>query len=296
MHAVVCGDVAGVDLLALQLSLSRGGQTIECLRNFRHGTCSQFQFNGLFLDHVLIGQAHAVGAQNPRHRMNKHPRHAQRIGHQTSVLATRAAKALQGVARHVIAARNRYFFNRVGHLLHRDVDKAFSHHFRTAARLPCQVIELGGGSFIAQWLISVRAKHFGKVTRLHFADHHVRIGHGQSAPAPVTGRAGVGTSALRAHAKTLAIKFQNRPATRCHGVDAHHGRTHAHPCHLCFKLALKLACIVRHIGRCTTHVETNHFGVTCNRRSACHAHNTTRRAAQYRVFALEHMRVRQATR
>ena len=59
--------------------------------------------------------------------MHKNLSHAQRIGHQTSVLTSRAAKTLQGIACHVITARDRYFFDGIGHLLNRNVDEALGH-------------------------------------------------------------------------------------------------------------------------------------------------------------------------
>jgi hypothetical protein len=40
------------------------------------------------------------------------------------------------------------------------------------------------------------AEHLGEVRRLDLADHHVRIGHGQRAAAPVAGRAGIGARTL----------------------------------------------------------------------------------------------------
>ena len=63
-------------------------------------------FNRLFTHHVLISQAHAVSRQHTGHWMYQDARHAQRIGYQTRVLPTSTAKALQGVACHVIATRH----------------------------------------------------------------------------------------------------------------------------------------------------------------------------------------------
>jgi hypothetical protein len=79
-------------------------------------------------------------------------------------------------------------------------------------------------------------------------------------------------------------------------VNAHHRRAHAHPGHLGFKLSLELPGKVRHIGGCAAHVKPNHLVVPRQLRRARHAHNAARRAAQNRVLAREHLRVREAAR
>ena len=147
-----------------------------------------------------------------------------------------------------------------------------------------------------QRLIGLRAKHLGKVARLHLAQHHIGIRYSQRAAAAVAGRARVGTGALRAHPKARTVKRQNRAATRCHGVDAHHRRAHAHAGDLCLELALKLARVVRHIGRRATHVKANDLLNACNRGGAGHTDNAARGATQNRVFALKRMGVGKATR
>ena len=129
------------------------------------------------------------------------------------MLPTCATKALQGVARHVVTACHRYLFNCIGHLLHGNVDKAFGHHFGldvfalAVAYLGSHGVKFLQRGLVTQRFICVRPKHFRKVAWLHFAQHHVGIGHGQLAAAPVAGRARVGARALRAYAKARAIKL-----------------------------------------------------------------------------------------
>ena len=124
VHAAVRGDAAATGLLALQFHLCASCKCIESDFNVRHGRLRQLHFNGLLPNCILVGQAHAVGAEHTCQWMHKHPCHAQCIGHQAGVLPARATKALQGVAGHVIAARNRYLLDGIGHLLHCDVDEA----------------------------------------------------------------------------------------------------------------------------------------------------------------------------
>ena len=132
--------------------------------------------------------------------------------------------------------------------------------------------------------------------RLHFAHHHVRIRHCQRSATPVAGGARVCARALRPYAKTRTVKRQNRATPRRHGVDAHHRRAHAHARHLRFKLALKLAGVVRYIGRRTAHVKTDHFVMPGNRRRTGHANDAPSRAAQNCILALKYMRICQAAR
>ena len=55
------------------------------------------------------------------------------------MLAAGAAEAIERVARHVIAARDRDFLDGVGHVLDRDLDEAVGHQLGRAA-----AADLGG--------------------------------------------------------------------------------------------------------------------------------------------------------
>ena len=296
MHTLVHGHGTAADLLAHEFIPRALGQRIQLFGDLRQRIGRQWQFHRLLANHVLVGQAHAVSRQHASQGMHKHPRHPQRIGHQAGVLATRAAKALQGIARHVIAPCHRYFLDGVGHLLHSDVDKSFCHHLSAAPSLARKRIELGLHRFDTQGLVGTRAKHLGEIARLNFPDHHIGIGHGQRAAPSVAGWAGVGPCTLGAHAKARTVKAQNRAPACRHSVDAHHGRAHAHTSHLGFKFALKLARVVRHVGGGATHVKANHLGMTRQRGGACHAHNATRGTGEDGVLALEGMGIGQSTR
>ena len=226
--------------------------------------------------------------------MHKHLGHAQRIGHQTSVLPACAAKALQGVARHVVATCHRYFFDGIGHLLHGDLNKPIGHFFSGTFHLPGQHRKLLLHRLRIQGLVGTRAKHPGKEIGLHLAHHHIGIGHRQGAATAVAGRPRVRACALRPDAQTCAVKQQQGAAPGRHGVNAHHRRAHAHTGHLGFKLALEHTRVVRHIGRGAAHVKTNHFVVPGLLGGARHAHYAACRATQNRVFAGKGLGVRQS--
>ena len=134
--------------------------------------------NGLLTHHILISQAHAVSRQHTSHRMHQDARHTQCISHQARVLSTCTAKALQGVACHVIATGHRDFFNGVGHLLHRNVHKPFGNGFCWSLHIFSQGIELLLYRFSVEGLIGLGTKHMRKVMGLNFPEQHVCVSHG----------------------------------------------------------------------------------------------------------------------
>ena len=254
----------------------------------------QRKLDRLLADHILVGQAHAVGRQHACERMDEHAAHAQGIRHQAGMLAACAAEALKGVARDVVAACHRDFLDGIGHLLHGDIDKALGHHFGTAPGLACQFVELGLHRFIAELLVGARPEHLREIARLDLADHHIRVGHGQRAATPVARRSGIGARALRADAKARTVEFEDGAAARGNGVDAHHRRAHANARHLRLELAFELACVVRHVGRSAPHVETDHPVVAAELRRPCHADDAARRSREDGVLALEGVRIGEA--
>ena len=79
-------------------------------------------------------------------------------------------------------------------------------------------------------------------------------------------------------------------------MDAHHGRAHAHTCHLGLKRALKFTRKVAHVGAGTAHVKTNHLVMAGGHCGAHHAHDAPSRAREDGVFALKALRLGQAAR
>ena len=286
---------AGAHLLAGEFLRGRLGQRIQLGGNAGQGIGLQRRFHRLLADHALVGQAHAVGAQHTSQRVHKHLFHAQRVGHQTGVLAARAAKALQRVAGHVVTTRHRDFLDGIGHLLHGNADEALRGGLRAQPGFGAQRGKALAHHLGIERLVGVRAKAAREVFGLHLAHHHVGIGHGQRATAPVAGRAGVGARTLRAHAQAGTVELQHRTAARRHSVDAHHGCTHAHAGHLRLELALERPGVVAHVGGGAAHVEADDAAMARQLRGAGHAHNAAGRARQNRVLALENLRIGQAT-
>ena len=293
MHAAVHHNGAAADLLAHQLVLRHRRESRKLVQHARQRSEAELGLHSLFANHGLIGQAHAIGTEYARQRVHKDARHPQRIGHQTGVLTAGTAKTLQGVARDVVTASDRYFLDGIGHLLHGDADEAFRHLLGRPGGLAGQLVKLQLHRLAAQRLISARAKYPGEIVWLNFPQHHIRIGYSQGAAPAVTGGPRVGTRTLRPHPETRTIEGQQRTATRSHGVDAHHRCAHAHPRHLGLELALKPPGVMRDIGGGATHVKSDHLLDAGNSGRARHPHNATRRTTQNRVFAGEGMGIGQ---
>ena len=167
--------------------------------------------------------------------MRIHPRHAERIGNQTGMLAARTAKDGQRVFGDVMPARDRNLLDRIGHVLDRDVDKTFDHGFGRGRRHAGRACDLVGerGKACAhdrdiERCIAIGAEHLWKMRGLQFAEHDVRIRHRQRSAAPVTRRPGVGAGRVGADAIPCAVEMQDRATARCHGMDREHRRAHAH--------------------------------------------------------------------
>src|SRR5436309_2153244 len=129
--------------------------------------------------------------------MNEHPGHAKRISHQTGVLATGAAKAIEHVASDVIAALDRDFLDRIGHVLDRDLDKSVG-DFLGRSTIPDLLRKLAktvAHGLLIERLILLGAKYFRKKFGDEFADHDIGIGYRQRTAPAVTFRAGISAGA-----------------------------------------------------------------------------------------------------
>ena len=216
------------------------------------------------------------------------------------MLAPCAAKALQGVSGDVVTARHRDALDRIGHVGHRNLQRASSHvfsHRGPAGGFRDATGQLGKVSphhVGIQSLVGARAEQGRKVRRLDPAQHHVGIGHCQRPAAPIGRWTGIGACRRGPDAQPRAIETDDGPPTRGHGVDAHHRRAHPNPCDLGVESALELARlavsthgVVRHIGRGAAHVETDQLTMTRRQPGAHHADDAARRTGQDRVLALK---------
>lgn len=79
-----------------------------------------------------IGKPHAIGGKQTRHRMKKNVLHAQRIGHQAGMLPARAAETVERIARHVIAALDGNFLDRLHHIGDGNANKTIRDRLRRA--------------------------------------------------------------------------------------------------------------------------------------------------------------------
>ena len=133
----VCAFIADVDghlaqdfavnALRTQIGFGFGGQFPDA-RGERFGI--HRAAIALLPDGPPVGKAHAIGRQYARQRVDHHLIHTQRIGNQTGMLAASPAKAGQRVTRDIMPAFDRDFLDRIGHVGHRNGDKAFRDFFR----------------------------------------------------------------------------------------------------------------------------------------------------------------------
>ena len=247
-----------------------------------------------------VGEPHAVGREHAGERMDEHPGHAQRIGHQAGVLAARAAEAAQRVFGHVVAALHRNLLDRVGHVAHGDVDITLGHLLRRAriARgfpdFARQFGELVPHHCGVQRLVPARPEHRRKKLRLDLAQHDVAVGDRQRPVFAIRSRSGIGRGRIRAGTVARAVEMQDRAAAGRDRVDAHHRRAHAHTCDLGFEGALEFAGVVRYVGRSPAHVEADDLVEACEQRCTHGTDDAARRPGKYGVLALEAARVGKA--
>ena len=113
-------------------------------------------------DGADFGQAHAVGREHARERVEHDPGHAEGVGDQAGMLTARAAETVQHIAGDVVAALDRDRLDRLGHALNGDGDEAFGERFRrrVAARgapdLGGQCLETGRHGGGVERLVAVR--------------------------------------------------------------------------------------------------------------------------------------------
>ena len=249
----------------------------------------------VFLDGELsrgadVGQAHAVGREQRRERVDQHLGHAECVGHEASVLAAGAAEAVQRIAGHVVAALHRDFLDRIGHVLDRDLDEAVGDLFR---RFAADLLGQFGESLFyrvgIERLILIGAEDFREEIGDELADQHIGIGDGERSAAAVARRAGIGARGIRPDAKARAVEMQHRAAARRDRVNEHHRRAHAHARDLGLEGALVFAVVVRHVGRGAAHVEADQILEAGFAAGLGHADHAAGGAGQDRVLALEQL-------
>ena len=124
--------------------------------------------------------------------MDQHCGHAERIGDRTGMLASRAAETVERVMGHVMAALHRDLLDGVGHVLDGDLQEAVSGLFRRGASLVGKSGELFADDFRVEPLVLAGAEDCREIFRAQFAGHHIGVGDGERASAPIAGWTGMG--------------------------------------------------------------------------------------------------------
>ena len=245
-----------------------------------------------------VGEPHAVGREQRRERMDEDGRDRQRIGDVAGVLAARAAEAIERIARHVVAARDRNRLDRLGHLGDRNGEKSVGDRLRLPpiADIARQSREALAHNFLVERLIAMRAEYFWEQIGDQLARHQVGVGDRERTAAAISCGAGIRAGGSGADTKAGAVEREDRAASSGDGMDLHHRRAHAHACDFGLERALELPIEMSDVGRGAAHVEADDALEPCADPSARHRHHAPGRARQDRVLAGEQSRGREAAR
>ena len=239
-----------------------------------------------------VGEAHAIGREQRRQRMDQHGRDRQRVRDVAGVLAAGAAEAIEGVARHVVAARHRDRLDRLRHLGDRDGEEAVGDRLGRApvADFIRQRLEFRPHRGRVERLVARRSEHFRKEFGNELAGHQIGVGHGERSAVAISRGPGMGAGGIGADAKARAVEMQDRAAAGGDRVDLHHRRAHAHARDLGLEGALELPVEMRDVGRGATHIEADDAVEAGALGRARHRHHPARRARQNGVLAGEEFR------
>jgi len=232
--------------------------------------------------------------------MNHDPLDAQAIGHKAGVLTTGTAEAHKRVLRDVVAPLHRDLLDRVRHVVDRYGQEALGNRFRRLASagrrldVGAQRVEPVVHDRFVERLVAIGPEHRGEEVGSQLAEQHVAIGDRQRSPVAVAGRTGVGASRVGSDPQATAVEMQDRTTARGDRVDVNHGRSHPDAGDLGFLHPLVLTGIVRHVGRCATHVEADDPVEARGLGGSDHADDATCGPREQRVLALEVLRIGQA--
>ena len=222
--------------------------------------------------------------------MDVHRFHAEPVGDHAGVLAARAAEAGERIARHVVAARDGNLLDGVRHVLDRDGEEAVGDLLRRLADLGRERGEFLAHDLGVERLVLARTEDRREMLRHELADHDVGVGDGERPAAAIGGGAGIGAGGIGPDGEAPGLVMQDRAAAGRDGVDAHHRRAHPDARHLRLEGALKLAGVMRDVGRSAAHVEADDAVEARHLRRLDRADHAARRAGEDRVLALEEMR------
>ena len=160
----------------------------------------------------MSAMAHTVGREQRREGWMSTRGHAKRVGDQTCVLATRAAEAIQRIARDVITRAALEIFLIAFAMFSTAIlmkPSATSSAFAIADLLRQVGKGIAHGMRIERKIPRNGPKIFGKKSGNELADHHVGVGDGQRPIAPVAFRAGIGARRIGTDAEARAVEMQD---------------------------------------------------------------------------------------
>ena len=170
------------------------------------------------------------------------------------MLPARPAETGQGMAGHIVPARDRDLADRVGHIGHCDLDEPFRQGFDRNSLTRFSFDAAGQrGEFFAHhrsvdWLIASGAEYVRELIGHQLAQHHVAIGNGQRPATAITRRARHSSGAVRSDHQPPHIEPADRSAACRHGVYPQHRGADPHPGNAGFAVTLERAGIMADIG------------------------------------------------
>ncbi len=258
VRADVHGNGPAPDALPGKL---RRAQVSEVPTDCSQRIAGRFQrhVEGLHADGANVCEPHAIGRQQAGHRVDQHFCHAERIGHQTGVLATGPAEAVQRIRGDVVTALHGDLLDRLRHVGDGDLDEAVGDLLGclAAADLRRQRGEPVADDICIERLGLIRTEDRRKEIRHQLSGHDIGVGHRQRTAAAIAGRPRIGARGFRPDAEARAIELQQRSPACRHGVDQHHRGAHAHAGDLGLEGALIFAVEMGDVGRSAAHVEAD---------------------------------------
>ena len=251
------------------------------------------QFEVALADGAVVGEAHAIGGEHARERVDQHRLHAQLVGDETGVLPAGTAEADHGEGGGVVPLVERDLLDRRGHVGDGDAQEAFGDRLGIVRAAGCggdlrgERLELRAHRLAIERLVAAEAEDGGEKARIELAEQHIGVGDGERAATPIAGGAGVGAGAVRPDAEAAAVELEDRSATGRDRGDRHHRHAHLDPGDLGIDRPLERAVVERDIGGGAAHVEADDPIETRGSGGARRADHAAGGAGEDRILALE---------
>ncbi len=194
-----------------------------------------------------VGLADAVRGEHAGQRRDHDLPDPELRGDGAGVLTAGPAETTEGVIPHIMPARDRDLFDRLGHVQVHDLEKP-PRQVVAVQRIPAG--RARGADLVQPLLDPVTIEREREIPRHQPAEIEIDIGHGQvgRVGVPVTERAGIGAGTFRANRQSPADHPADRPAAGGHGMDRDHRRLDPHAGGDRFVHPFERPGIPRHIG------------------------------------------------